>query len=138
MKKSRALIMIVATILILFTSVMALADSKMFTLLDNATVGYGQIIQIPYKVYKLWVCEVPINGQPDNVTLALEGNVSGGALFLSMLDNQDTLDVPPSNINKGIYIFNIPNSPVKAMRARVVSMTGGINPRISMLCIGVE
>ncbi|MBF0517989.1 MAG: hypothetical protein HQK97_12925 [Nitrospirae bacterium] len=134
MKRTIALIIIAAIAI----SAIAFAESKTFTLLDNATVGAGSVIQIPYKVYKLWTCEAAISGHPDNATIVLEGNISGGSSFVSMTYPQDTLTIPSSNLTAGIYLFTISDTQAKAIRGRVVSMSGGVNPRISMTCLGSE
>ncbi|MBF0568282.1 MAG: hypothetical protein HQK95_05380 [Nitrospirae bacterium] len=137
MKKIGALIMIVAIVLVVGIAVMAYAESKMFTLLDNATVGVGPVIQIPYKAFRHWYCEVTVSGRPDNVTFALEGNISGGALFESMIGN-DSQSMSQREIQKGLLIFYLTDRPAKAMRATIVSMPGGVNPRVAMMCLGVE
>ncbi|MBF0404958.1 hypothetical protein [Candidatus Magnetominusculus xianensis] len=131
-----AIIMTILAAVILVKDVFA--EGKTFQLLDNASVGAGQTVQIPYKVYKLWTCETSISGHPDNVTIALEGNIGGGSTYLPMTWPQDTLDIPASNITAGVYIFTVTDTPTKVMRARVVSLPGGASPRVSMICLGVE
>ncbi|MBF0487553.1 MAG: hypothetical protein HQK98_05270 [Nitrospirae bacterium] len=137
MKNIRALIMIAAIVLAVGIAVMAFAESKMFTLLDNATAGDNTTINIPYKVYQNWACEVKISGHPDNATIFLGGNVSGGDDYGSF-GNDIYTQLPRYALDSGFYIFSIQNRPVKTIHAEVASMSGGVNPRMSMVCLGVE
>ncbi len=114
----------------------SIAVAKVYTLLNFATAtGAGSIIEEKQHDHRTWACDVVVTGSPTAVTVRIEGN-QGRANFSSvgMAEHEFTAD----ELFDGIAQFSIVDTPARKIRARVVTLAGGTNPTVSVVCTGVQ
>lgn len=125
---------IIAALLTLVVAIAQGADSDQYTLLGGAAstgAGAPRYVTTPYNS---WTCQVNVSGSPTEVVVYLEGNVTG-VTFNKMASWTLSAD---SDYADGQGVFSVTNMPAGNVRGRLVTLTGGSSPRVTMICKGVQ
>jgi hypothetical protein len=106
---------------------------KEIILLDAVTVTGAGDAKIPLESYKCWSVQVNITGAPTAVTVALEGNITG-TIFGTMVSHAlSAAELIATQAN-----FIITEMPANQIRGKLITLTGGTNPTVTMICVGVN
>lgn len=125
---------LIAALLVIFVSIAHSAELDQFTLLGGSASPEAGTAKALITVYNTWTCQVNISGSPSEVVVYLEGNVTG-IVFNKMASWTLTED---TNYASGQGIFSVTNMPAGNVRGRLVTLTGGSSPSVTMICKGVQ
>ncbi|MBF0337068.1 MAG: hypothetical protein HQL05_04480 [Nitrospirae bacterium] len=131
---------VILTLMMVFASTwvcLVSAYGDTFELLKDATAtGAGKVVNVSYAEFRTWSCDVLVSDTTATaVKVRIEGN-QGGSVFAPGGMAEYTLSV--SELAAGIGAFSITDIPVKAIRANLITLTGGISPAVTVRCTGVE
>ena len=126
-------------ILILGFAGVASADSKNTTFqlaTQERSTGAGSEEDVRY-AFSEWGCDAIPFGNMSAYVVRIEGN-QGGAVYdpAGMATHTRTFATHSSQFNAGISSFTISTAPVKKIRANIVSLSGGADPRLTIRCTG--
>jgi hypothetical protein len=132
-------IFIVALIVSLMIAAVAFAaDFRFVTLLSNATapvVGNAVDMTSTGIMFKHYSCEVEVSDNSTTaVVVAIDGNQSCGVRYSTMVLH------PLTWSDKVNYLgsFSIEGMAARCIRARLITLEGGVNPAVSVRCTGVK
>ncbi|MEO5355780.1 MAG: hypothetical protein H7844_00590 [Nitrospirae bacterium YQR-1] len=125
MRKVPVLILL---IIVLGLATLSFADS--FTLFEKTATGAGAA-QLLIQPLKDWTCQVNISAAADNVTVALEGGVTGIS-FGEMVNH----DFTAAELANKTAFFSINGTPVKYVRGNLLSNPDNVT--VKMSCIGAQ
>jgi hypothetical protein len=125
----------IAIILVILTAVAfaQAVDTDQYTLLGGArATGAGTPVALT-TVYNTFTCQVNVSGSPTEVIVYLEGNITGST-YSKMASWTLSTDTDYAN---GQGMFSVTNMPAGNIRGRLVTLTGGTSPKVTMICKGV-
>ncbi len=134
--RGRALLVVSAIGLLMLWAAFAHAGSTTFRLVNVIGTTGAQLKQEYPEVYQGWTCQVNTTGDPTELVLRLEGNITG-SYYTEMATWTLSADTT-YNATTGQGIFGVVAMPAKQVRINILTMTGGTNPRVSVVCTGVE
>ncbi len=106
---------------------------KEIILLDAVIVAGAGNAKIPLQSYKNWAVQVNITGAPLQVTVALEGNITGIIFNTMQTHILSAAELAATQAN-----FVITDMPANQIRGNLITLTGGIAPTVTMVCVGVN
>ena len=104
-----------------------------YTLLtETRATGAGSADDVRY-AHQTWGCDIITFGNMSSGVVRIEGN-QGGTVY----DPQGmaTHTLTSAQLTAGIGSFDITSSPVKKVRANIISLSGGTDPRLTVRCTG--
>jgi len=122
------------TILFLLISVAAYAaiNTSFPLLIEKRTTGAGAAQDVRY-AHDSWGCDVITFANMSSAVVRIEGNQGGSAFDPA---GMATHTMTAAQIAAGIGSFEIVDHTVKKIRANVISLSGGADPRVSVTCTG--
>ena len=117
----------------------AFADSKNKTFelaTQERATGAGGAQDVRY-AFNEWGCDAVPFGNMSAYSIRIDGN-QGGTAFdpQGMATHTRTFANHSAQFKAGISSFTISTTPVKKVRATIISLSGGADPRLTIRCTG--
>ncbi|MBF0556721.1 MAG: hypothetical protein HQK96_19570 [Nitrospirae bacterium] len=118
-------------VIMVFLCLADIATAEQFELFSGMTTsGEGQAIRL-VKSLKYWTCQVNYTGNPDNLSVSLMGSLDGTYF-------QDILNITQNVMKDGRFFTIITPAPTRNIKGKIVSIVGGVAPKVTMICEGME
>ena len=125
--------LIFATILILTAATIQAGTNTNFVLLNQIrATGAGATYDVRY-AHQTWGCDVITFGNMSSGVVRIEGNQGGTAFDPA---GMATHTLTSAQLTAGIGSFEITSHAVKKVRANIISLSGGADPRLTVQCTG--
>ena len=122
-----------ALILIFAAEIVQAGTNTNYVLLNGiGATGAGSSFDVRY-AHQTWGCDVITFGNMSSGVVRIEGNQGGAAYDPA---GMATHTLTSAQLTAGIGSFVITSHAVKKVRANIVSLSGGANPRLTVQCTG--
>ena len=125
--------LVVVFLVLAMAAIVHAGTNTNFVLLNQIrATGAGSTFDVRY-AHQTWGCDVITFGNMSSGVVRIEGNQGGTAFDPA---GMATHTLTSAQLTAGIGSFVITSHAVKKIRANIVSLSGGTDPRLSVQCTG--